>query len=100
MTSENNRMSRSRRGKTSNSSAPVAGTNDSHYLEAGHARAHEALLCIQTGSTLNDPNRWKFSTEEFYVKSAEEMAVVFAEPISSAATRRSLGGGGVIALLR
>jgi DNA polymerase-3 subunit alpha len=59
--------------------APIAGTNDSHYLEAGHARAHEALLCIQTGSTLNDPNRWKFSTEEFYVKSAEEMAVVFGE---------------------
>jgi len=59
--------------------APIAGTNDSHYLEAGHSRAHEALLCIQTGSTLNDPNRWKFSTEEFYVKSAEEMAVVFAE---------------------
>src|SRR5262249_39070595 len=43
--------------------APVAGTNDSHYLEAGHGRAHEALLCIQTGSTLADPNRWKFSTE-------------------------------------
>ena len=59
--------------------APIAGTNDSHYLEAGHARAHEALLCIQTGSTLTDPNRWKFSTEEFYVKSADEMAVVFAE---------------------
>src|SRR5918994_6426875 len=59
--------------------APVAGTNDSHYLEAGHSRAHEALLCIQTGSTLTDPNRWKFSTEEFYVKSAEEMAAVFAE---------------------
>ena len=59
--------------------APVAGTNDSHYLEAGHGRAHEALLCIQTGSTLADPNRWKFSTEEFYVKSAEEMALVFAE---------------------
>ena len=59
--------------------APVAGTNDSHYLEAGHARAHEALLCIQTGTTLNDPNRWRFSTEEFYVKSAEEMARVFAE---------------------
>ncbi len=59
--------------------APVAGTNDSHYLEAGHGRAHEALLCIQTGSTLADPDRWKFSTEEFYVKSAEEMALVFAE---------------------
>src|SRR6059036_2027994 len=59
--------------------APVVGTNDSHYLEAGHGRAHEALLCIQTGSTLADPDRWKFSTEEFYVKSAEEMALVFAD---------------------
>ncbi len=59
--------------------APIVGTNDSHYLEAGHGRAHEALLCIQTGSTLADPNRWKFSTEEFYVKSAEEMTLAFAE---------------------
>jgi DNA polymerase-3 subunit alpha len=59
--------------------ARVAGTNDSHYLEAGHSRAHEALLCIQTGSTLNDPNRWKFSTEEFYIKTADEMAVVFKD---------------------
>ncbi len=59
--------------------APIAGTNDSHYLEAGHGRAHEALLCIQTGATLLDPKRWRFSTEEFYVKSAEEMARVFAE---------------------
>jgi DNA polymerase III subunit alpha len=59
--------------------APICGTNDSHYLEAGHARAHEALLCIQTGSALADPGRWKFSTQEFYVKSAEEMAVVFAD---------------------
>jgi len=58
---------------------PVAGTNDSHYLEVEHGRAHEALLCIQTGSTLLDPKRWKFSTNEFYVKSAEEMAQVFAE---------------------
>ncbi len=59
--------------------APIAGTNDSHYLEAGHARAHEALLCIQTGSGMSDPNRWRFSSEEFYVKSAEEMARVFAD---------------------
>ncbi len=59
--------------------APIVGTNDSHYLEAGHARAHEALLCIQTGSTLLDPKRWRFSTPEFYVKSAEEMALVFRE---------------------
>jgi DNA polymerase-3 subunit alpha len=59
--------------------APVVGTNDSHYLEAHHGRAHEALLCIQTGVTLHDPNRWRFSTQEFYVKSAEEMALVFAD---------------------
>ena len=59
--------------------APVVGTNDSHYLEAGHAHAHEALLCIQTGTTLGDPDRFRFSTQEFHVKSAEEMARVFAE---------------------
>jgi DNA polymerase-3 subunit alpha len=59
--------------------ARVAGTNDSHYLEGSHAKAHEALLCIQTGTNLTDQNRFRFSTQEFYVKSAEEMARVFAE---------------------
>jgi DNA polymerase III subunit alpha len=59
--------------------APIVGTNDSHYLEAGHAKAHEALLCIQTGSTMTDPKRWRFASQEFYVKSAEEMAHVFAD---------------------
>src|SRR5438552_2390974 len=59
--------------------APIVATNDSHYLEAGDARAHEALLCIQTGTTLSDANRFRFSTQEFYMKSAEEMARVFAE---------------------
>ena len=81
--------------------APLVGTNDSHYLEAEHARAHEALLCIQTGTTITDPNRWRFSTEEFYLKSADEMARVFAElpeayrtrwPWPSAATSRSTFG--------
>ena len=59
--------------------APVVGTNDSHYLEGGHARAHEALLCIQTGTNLQDNGRFRFSTQEFYIKSAEEMARVFAD---------------------
>ncbi len=59
--------------------APVVGTNDSHYLESGHARAHEALLCIQTGTNLQDTGRFRFSTREFYIKSAEEMARVFAD---------------------
>ena len=59
--------------------APLCGTNDSHYLEAEHSRAHEALLCIQTGTTMGDPNRWKFSSNEFYVKSADEMKAVFKD---------------------
>jgi DNA polymerase-3 subunit alpha len=59
--------------------ARVAGTNDAHYLEGSHAKAHEALLCIQTGTNLSDPQRFRFSTQEFYIKSAEEMARVFAE---------------------
>jgi DNA-directed DNA polymerase III PolC len=59
--------------------APVVGTNDSHYLENGHSRAHEALLCIQTGTNLQDNGRFRFSTQEFYIKSAEEMARVFAD---------------------
>ena len=59
--------------------APLCGTNDSHYLEAEHSRAHEALLCIQTGTTMGDPNRWKFSTNEFYVKSADEMRAVLKD---------------------
>ncbi len=59
--------------------APLCGTNDSHYLEADHSRAHEALLCIQTGTTMSDPDRWKFSSNEFYVKSADEMRAVFKD---------------------
>ncbi|MBI2153140.1 MAG: DNA polymerase III subunit alpha, partial [Candidatus Rokubacteria bacterium] len=59
--------------------APVAGTNDAHYLEAAHARAHEALLCIQTGTAMRDPNRWRFASDQFYLKSAEEMQRVFAD---------------------
>jgi DNA polymerase III subunit alpha len=57
----------------------VAGTNDSHYLEATDARAHEVLLCLQTSAKIADPNRWKFATEEFYLKSAEEMRKVFRD---------------------
>src|SRR5438094_4599046 len=59
--------------------APVVGTNDSHYLEGGHARAHEALLCIETATNLPEHGPFRFSTQEFYIKSAEEMARVFAE---------------------
>jgi DNA polymerase III subunit alpha len=53
-------------------------TNDSHYTHKDDAAAHEVLLCINTGSELSDPNRFKFDSEEFYLKTPEEMAAAFA----------------------
>ena len=52
---------------------PLVATNDAHYLTRADAKAHDALLCIQTGKTLDEPNRMRFQTEEFYLKSREEM---------------------------
>ena len=56
---------------------PLVATNDCHYLHRGDARAHEVLLCIQTGKTLADESRWRFDTDELYVKTPEEMATAF-----------------------
>ena len=58
---------------------PIVGTNDLHYPAREDARAHEVLLCIQTGKTIKDKDRWRFSTDQFYFKSAEEMKQVFAD---------------------
>ncbi len=52
---------------------PLVATNDAHYLTKDDATAHEALLCVQTGKTLSDPNRMRFETNEFYLKSRDEM---------------------------
>ncbi|MFH1190355.1 MAG: DNA polymerase III subunit alpha [Candidatus Omnitrophota bacterium] len=52
----------------------LVATNDVHYIEKDHARAHEVLLCIQTQTTMDDPNRMRLQTEEFYFKSKEEMS--------------------------
>ncbi|MDP6388166.1 MAG: DNA polymerase III subunit alpha, partial [Candidatus Pacebacteria bacterium] len=60
-------------------SIPIVATNDCHYLEQKDARAHEILLCIQTGKTLLDQKRMKFSGDQFYFKSAEEMKILFKE---------------------
>ncbi len=57
---------------------PLVATNDCHYLNREDARAHEVLLCIQTGKTMSDPTHMRFSAEEFYVKSPEEMARAFS----------------------
>jgi DNA polymerase-3 subunit alpha len=56
----------------------LVGTNDSHYLEKADAFAHEVLLCIGTGKTLGDERRMKFYSDDFYVKSPEEMKKVFS----------------------
>src|SRR4030042_428406 len=55
-------------------SLPFIATNDCHYLKREDAEAHDALLCIQTGKTMDEPKRLKFSKDEFFFKSWEEMA--------------------------
>lgn len=57
---------------------PLVATGDIHYLRKEDARAHEALLCIQTQTTLNDPNRLRFQTDEFYFKTPGQMSDAFA----------------------
>ena len=59
--------------------APLLATNDSHYTHRDDAESHAALLCVQTGSTLDDPKRFKFDAEEFYLKSSAEMRHLFRD---------------------
>ncbi|HPJ39400.1 MAG TPA: DNA polymerase III subunit alpha [Spirochaetota bacterium] len=58
---------------------PLIATNDCHYLNKEDAYSHEVLLCIQTGKYIDDENRMRFPTTEFYFKSAEEMISLFSE---------------------
>jgi len=58
---------------------PLVATNDCHYLRREDAPSHDVLLCIQTGKTLQDPDRMRLSTDQFYFRSPEEMKEVFAE---------------------
>ncbi|MDP3143421.1 MAG: DNA polymerase III subunit alpha [Candidatus Omnitrophota bacterium] len=60
-------------------SVPIIATNDVHYLAKDHSYAHEALLCIQTQTTLDDPKRMRFQTQEFYLKDAEVMKQLFSQ---------------------
>ena len=59
--------------------APLLATNDSHYVNQSDHLAHDALLCVQTGSTIDDPNRFKFEGDQHYLKSAYEMRSLFEE---------------------
>src|ERR1700682_143796 len=58
---------------------PLVATNDCHYLTRSDSHAQEVLMCIQTGKTMSDSQRMKFATDQFYFKTAEEMAQVFGE---------------------
>ncbi|MFZ4078455.1 MAG: DNA polymerase III subunit alpha [Microbacteriaceae bacterium] len=58
---------------------PLVATNDLHYTHANDAAAHDVLLCVQSASTINDPNRFAFDSQEYYLKSAAEMRHVFRD---------------------
>lgn len=59
--------------------APLVATNDAHYIKRSDAKAHDVLLAIQTGSTVDDENRMRFANDEFYLKSESEMMELFPE---------------------
>src|SRR5438876_2784226 len=67
---------------------PLVATGDVHYLRHEDALAHEALLCIQSGDSLKNPSRWRFDTDQFFFKSAQDMAADF--PGHEEALRRTL----------
>jgi DNA polymerase-3 subunit alpha len=60
-------------------SLPLLATNDLHYTRKEDAAAHEVLLCVQSGSTLADPKRFKFENDEFYLKTANQMRELFKD---------------------
>ncbi len=58
---------------------PLLATNDSHYVHQADSVAHDALLCVQTGAQVDDPKRFKFESDQHYLKTAAEMRALFAE---------------------
>ena len=62
---------------------PLVATNDVHYLKKGRAEVHDVLLCIQTASTVDEEDRMKFPTNEFYLKSPEEMKNIFGDHLEA-----------------
>jgi DNA polymerase-3 subunit alpha len=59
--------------------APLLATNDSHYTDRADCEAHDALLCVQTGAVMSDPDRFKFSGDQHYLKTAAEMRDLFRD---------------------
>ena len=75
------------RSAASSACRPLA-TNDCHYVTREAPHDHEVLLCVQTGKTLADPNRFKFDGDGFYLKSAAEMRQIWDARSRRPATRR------------
>jgi len=67
---------------------PLVATNDSHYLCGEDSHAHDVMLCVQTGAKIHETNRFKFDSDQFFVKSADEMACLFKD--SPAAVKRTI----------
>ncbi|NNE66003.1 MAG: DNA polymerase III subunit alpha [Pyrinomonadaceae bacterium] len=70
-----------------NSGIPLVATNDVHYLNEDDARAHEVLMCIGDGKTINDGTRRRLGSDKFYLRSAEEMWEVFGTELPEALTQ-------------
>ena len=70
----------------------LVATNDYHYIEKSDAAAQEVKLCISTGSTLDDPSHFRFSNDEFYMKSGEEMAALFSDMPEALDTTLEIAG--------
>src|SRR5216117_2503014 len=66
---------------------PLVATNDAHYLMPDDARAHDVLLCIGSGKTVNDQNRLRYGTPNFYVRSPDEMWQIFGDELPDALNR-------------
>jgi DNA polymerase-3 subunit alpha len=62
---------------------PLVATNDSHYLCGEDSHAHDVMLCVQTGAKIQEANRFKFDSDQFFVKGAEEMAALFPDAPSA-----------------
>ena len=69
---------------------PLVVTNDLHYVRQDQSEAHDVLLCVGTGNNLDTPNRMKFDTPEFYVKSAAQMAALFPDQLEAIRNTRRI----------
>ena len=69
---------------------PLVATNDSHYVRRADSEFHDLLLCIQTNKTLHDDKRWKFPSDDYYLKSAQEMRELFHDTPDACENRRAL----------